>query len=386
MSNYSIRRKPLASHSVTLEKLQSPATSPEMTSVEKFQLSLDSQELNAALEATLPQAPPAARLRANTMPVLHEQFERVKSIIQEREELERRLREVDDLISERQSVYMKSRATSIYAESSGMPFFLISSLQSFCPIFTIISLKTFQTVNLSLTSTEPMPDFSTSALCNRPIRTLSSKPSIPLSRPKTAPSRPTVHIPVRAKSFDEASSAFTAPAQKSATTPLLPPLPLVLPRPPLRKKKSFSRVSSWLFPGKGEGEHARNISIDSITNTPKPVTSREGFYKCVDTGMASYSPEEEARNAWSRESEREKDLYERNMHSRQESVSTVETMTMTASTLDGPGYRWGAAGTETDMSSPCSREELVRMNGLGAEKESEVQRLGVRVSRVGVAF
>lgn len=55
-----------------------------------------------------------------------------------------------------------------------------------------------------------------------------------------------------------------------------PPLPLRL-RPPLRKKKSFSRVSSWLFPG-GAG-HKREISLDSITNAPKPVTGGQGFYQ-----------------------------------------------------------------------------------------------------------
>ncbi|KAI8945644.1 hypothetical protein F4801DRAFT_113668 [Xylaria longipes] len=55
-----------------------------------------------------------------------------------------------------------------------------------------------------------------------------------------------------------------------------PPLPLRL-RPPLRKKKSFSRVSSWLFPP-GTG-HKRDISLDSITNAPKPVRGGQGFYQ-----------------------------------------------------------------------------------------------------------
>ncbi|KAI0404420.1 hypothetical protein F4802DRAFT_227484 [Xylaria palmicola] len=55
-----------------------------------------------------------------------------------------------------------------------------------------------------------------------------------------------------------------------------PPLPLRL-RPPLRKKKSFSRVSSWLFPA--GAEHRREISLDSITNAPKPVTGGQGFYQ-----------------------------------------------------------------------------------------------------------
>ena len=121
--------------------------------------------------------------------------------------------------------------------------------------------------------------------------------SLPLAdqRPKTAPAK-TVHIPTRLKSFTEASAAFTTPPQSQSPSaskfrtpeqslPPPPPLPLVLqpPRPPLRKKKSFSRVSNWLFP-----EHTRNISLDSVTNTPKPVTSREGFYQCV--GLAQSAP------------------------------------------------------------------------------------------------
>lgn len=106
-----------------------------------------------------------------------------------------------------------------------------------------------------------MPDMRTSDLERMPL---------PI-RPRTAP---TIHIPLRSKSFVEAASSFSV-----APPPPPPPLPLVLPRPPLRKKKSFSRVSNWLFPST---DHSRNISLDSITNHPKPVTSRDGFYQCID--------------------------------------------------------------------------------------------------------
>lgn len=121
--------------------------------------------------------------------------------------------------------------------------------------------------------------------------TFAERVALPLAdqRPKTAPTK-TVHIPTRLKSFTEASAAFNVPltpptpptGMEYALPP--PPLPLVLQapsHPPLRKKKSFSRVSNWLFPGAGS-EHSRNISLDSVTNTPKPITSREGFYQCVD--------------------------------------------------------------------------------------------------------
>jgi hypothetical protein len=104
-------------------------------------------------------------------------------------------------------------------------------------------------------------------------------------RPKTAPSKTPVHIPTRMKSFSEASAAFATPSPSSdRSIPPPPPLPLVLqaPHPPLRKKKSFGRVSSWLFPSSNSTEHLRSLSTDAVTNTPKPVTSRDGFYQCID--------------------------------------------------------------------------------------------------------
>lgn len=84
--------------------------------------------------------------------------------------------------------------------------------------------------------------------------------------------------------------------------PLAPPLPLIL-RPPLRKKKSFSRVSNWLFPAgveqhddveEEEGEnnyspttssagrrHRRDVSRDSVTNAPRALTEKDGYYQTL---------------------------------------------------------------------------------------------------------
>lgn len=71
------------------------------------------------------------------------------------------------------------------------------------------------------------------------------------------------------------------------SVPLAPPLPLIL-RPPLRKKKSFSRVSSWLFPAGVEDrervpspQHRREVSLDSVTNAPRALTDRDGFYQTL---------------------------------------------------------------------------------------------------------
>jgi hypothetical protein len=51
----------------------------------------------------------------------------------------------------------------------------------------------------------------------------------------------------------------------------------------LRKKKSFSRVSSWLFPG---SQHTRNMSFDSVTNVPRPIKGNQGFYQVSLGGMS----------------------------------------------------------------------------------------------------
>jgi hypothetical protein len=89
--------------------------------------SLSAQELLAALETQLPKAPPPARLRAMTEPPA---YERVKSALHEKFELEQRLRDIDVIIEERKSIYLNSRPTSratsrppsTYEESQGMSF------------------------------------------------------------------------------------------------------------------------------------------------------------------------------------------------------------------------------------------------------------------------
>jgi hypothetical protein len=69
--------------------------------------SASSQDLIAALEARLPKSPRPLRQRANTAPspVLHskdsEQYRRVWAALEERMELERRLREIDTILEER---------------------------------------------------------------------------------------------------------------------------------------------------------------------------------------------------------------------------------------------------------------------------------------------
>jgi hypothetical protein len=276
--SFRIPRKPIRSSS---------GTSSEWTAQFKPRPgSLSAQELLAALEHQLPKAPPPARLRSMTEPPA---YERVKSALHERFELEQKLKDIEEIIEERKSVYFNSRPTS---RATSRPASIYSEAQGdYLP-----SLVVFRKLIVS----EPMPQPLKPSFNPVPVPpvapSFATRVTLPLAdqRPRTAPSK-TVHIPTRLKSFSEASAAFTTPSPSESgssrshpdrslpSVPLPPPLPLVLqsPHPPLRKKKSFSRVSNWLFPSTS-ADHTRDISLDSVTNTPKPVTSREGFYQCVE--------------------------------------------------------------------------------------------------------
>ncbi|KAH9908749.1 hypothetical protein F4778DRAFT_796171 [Xylariomycetidae sp. FL2044] len=179
-------------------------------------------------EWSTPQRPAPARLRAYTSPptpspVMEDLVERVASAMVERDRLQE---QIDDIV-ERQSIYISSRPSTAY----GQP------------------------------EMEPMPDIP--ALPPKDAPSFSQRLSS--DRPRTAPSRQTVQV---------------SPYQPNEPRRMMPPPPLPLRlRPPLRKKKSFSRVSTWLFPN-GDGQHhERVMSLDSITNVPRPVSNGEGFYQ-----------------------------------------------------------------------------------------------------------
>lgn len=118
-STFHIHRKPVGS--------SSRASSEWTAHYQPGTGELDTQKLLAALEAEVPSTPPVTRARAMTAPAT---YERVKSALHEKLELEQRLKDIDDLIDERQSIYLSSRPTSrstsirstgIYRESYGKP-------------------------------------------------------------------------------------------------------------------------------------------------------------------------------------------------------------------------------------------------------------------------
>ncbi|OTB19953.1 hypothetical protein K445DRAFT_313746 [Daldinia sp. EC12] len=177
-------------------------------------------------DISTPQRPQPAKLRdrmspTSTSPMMEDLVERVATAMLERDKLQE---QIEDVI-ERQSIYISSRPSTAHGQPEMAPMPEIPALPPNAPSFS---------------------------------ERLSS------DRPRTALSQTSARTSYKANSSRKVESR--APP---------PPLPLRL-RPPLRKKKSFSRVSTWLFPG---GEPNRDISLESVTNDPRPITDTDGFYQ-----------------------------------------------------------------------------------------------------------
>lgn len=145
-------------------------------------------------------------------------FERIKMALDESNKLTQRLKKLEDDI-ERKSIYLGSRPSSPVS-SNGNDF----------PKF------------------EELPH--------------------PL---KSAPTHPFRRSGVRSFSLNSNN------VRPDWGTPL-PPLPLILQPSISKKEKTMSRVSSWLI-SSNQNESIR--LSNSITNMPRPVTDRDGFYKCL---------------------------------------------------------------------------------------------------------
>ncbi|KAK8080021.1 hypothetical protein PG997_007839 [Apiospora hydei] len=121
---------------------------------------------------------------------------------------------------------------------------------------------------------EPMPDIP--AL---PPNAPSFSERLSYDRPRTAPSKtssssPHFVLPVAGTDFNiKPESPRRRPTEERE---LRPPLPLQY-RPPLRKKKSFSRVADWL----GRQERRSRAGSEPITNSPLPVQPNHGYYNVV---------------------------------------------------------------------------------------------------------
>ena len=123
--SFRIPRKPLRS--------SSRASSEWTAQFKPMPESLSANELLAAMEHDLPRAPPPARLRSYTEPPA---YERVKSALHEKYELEQRLKDLEEIIEERKSVYFNSRPTS---RALSRPTSVYSEAQGTCPSPTLFS-------------------------------------------------------------------------------------------------------------------------------------------------------------------------------------------------------------------------------------------------------
>ncbi|KAL7785985.1 hypothetical protein V8C37DRAFT_302732 [Trichoderma ceciliae] len=186
------------------------------------------------------------RTRAYTPSDMETIKERVACAMNEVEQLQRK---INDII-ERQSLYTASRPSTAHSMARTVP----DAIE--VPIIPALP--------------PAAPSFA------ERLNTEVSLPNIGHIGPITA----SVHISqleAYEETLDNIRQLSQPMREEQPPPPPPPPLPLVL-RPPLRKKKSFSRVSTWLFQ---EPERNRNQSLDSITNVPRPIKGSEGFYQCV---------------------------------------------------------------------------------------------------------
>ncbi|KXJ92218.1 hypothetical protein Micbo1qcDRAFT_60352 [Microdochium bolleyi] len=186
-------------------------------------------------QQSAPSPPTVMRKRAYTSPdpppgIMEDLVERVAQAMLERDDLQH---QINDVI-ERQSLYSVSRPASPQ-------------------------------------DMEPMPEVP--AL---PPNAPSFSERVNGDRTPTTPVQPPPPTPLRAHPISSQRLEKRLPP---------PPLPLRL-RPPLRKKKSFSRISHWLaFQGADSKE--QQLSLDSVTNFPKPTTDNDGFYEVAPPPVMS---------------------------------------------------------------------------------------------------
>ena len=212
------------------------------------------------------------RGRAYTSPEVDTLKERVASAMIEMEKLQK---QIDDVI-ERQSVYAMSRPSTpkTIAAASGEYSSNVAYISSSSVLIPFLPLEA------PLPSIPALPPAAPSFA--QRLHSDMDAPSVARLEAAFPPSSP---APTGNKSTTSLDKYPLPPSPQGSPIPP-PPLPLVL-RPPLRKKKSFSRVSKWL--SDDSRSHSRDISLDSITNLPRPIKDRDGFYQSVTPGGSNAS-------------------------------------------------------------------------------------------------
>ena len=236
----------------------------------------DAQQYMAVMDGSMPRSPPAAFVRPAEVEYESPTYTRVKSAMYEKLELDQRLKELDQVIEQRRSrLYMNSRPNSrmTSSTSAGRPSTSGRTTTRGKPVVVSSLPRPRSKLNCVLVptsaSTAGRTQRSNMHSAQRAPTANGGRP-LPKSGPNSLLERPLPRTPK------------PPPLLKERPLPP-PPLPLILQNsnPPPRKR-SLSRVSGWLRLSGGPEAHSRQVSLESVTNTPKPVTPRQGFYQCID--------------------------------------------------------------------------------------------------------
>lgn len=259
---------------------------------------------------TPPTIPIKSRARAYTAPSAEPILERIASAMIEKEKLQA---EIDSIV-ERQSLYISSRPSTAYGVAGnicpqplyGSPFPAKLTLAAdFEPMPSIPALPAAAPSFAERLSLDDRPRTAPQqATAYTQERTIALAAAAFNSHPpQVTPSYSRVRVGVDRTGSPTAMPRHEFRNDDAFDRPLAPPLPLVL-RPPLRKKKSFSRVSNWLFPAGSSPnlttngnnnsddpfqQRRREISRDSVTNQPRPIKESDGFYQCIAPPNATMS-------------------------------------------------------------------------------------------------
>ncbi|KAI9764083.1 MAG: hypothetical protein M1840_008887 [Geoglossum simile] len=272
--NFRIARKPVAPSVTDGGRRSSDARSTPSTTGSEWLAqplaprpsipgSASSQDLIAALEVRLPRSPPPLRQRSNTEPppVLHnrdsEQYRRVWAALEERMELERKLREIGTILEE--------KLTDVASVSLDGWYRLSDDGQTRRLISYIAVEKEKHHLSQVVEETHPLRQL--------PVR------------PRTAPNNVTspIHRPLPRTPLNFAQPQPSQhpppppPPPKVDTTVAVfrkPSLQAVAPTPSLSRKQSRSRVSNWLF-------SSSTPSSPMPPQSPISKATQQPFYQCT---------------------------------------------------------------------------------------------------------
>lgn len=232
---------------------------------------------STSLDDVPPLIPPKSRGRAYSSPDVNQIKERVASAMIEVEKLQK---QIDDVI-ERQSLYIPSRPSSPRSLAA-----------------------------CTMPDLEPMPSIpalppAAPSFAERLNSEIGRPHTAPIKTPPQTPTKMSFHHPRRSRTPGAVSARPHTPPprpRRDDDRPPPPPIPSVL-RPPLRKKKSFSHVSSWLFP---DNEAEQSLSMNPNANratTNKGLDPSTSLDEVTDESRQPKSDSVDTVTTWESEDE-----------------------------------------------------------------------------------